>query len=283
MTWVRIDDGFLTHPKVLKAGLHGRALWLAALVWSARERTDGLIGPYMLAPLAALADIEVADVGAVAERLVEVGLFEPDEGGYRIHDYLDYNPSAGEVDEMRKATSEARSEAGKRGARARWGDRDGNHDGNDMANGMATDMANGIANGWQSDSPVPDPVPHTRSKDRVGAAAPVPLFSDEPKQAKPRHQPVTPAFLADMQAEHPDLDVRGLYERVQNLRRWDGYKDKRRGFKVEIGYEREKLARFAASSQQGGQPPPKSSIRFDPRTDPEFGGDWDRPRQEVLG
>lgn len=36
VTWVKLDDGFLTHPKALTAGKGGRALWLAGLLFAGR-------------------------------------------------------------------------------------------------------------------------------------------------------------------------------------------------------------------------------------------------------
>src|SRR5262249_1080344 len=53
---------------------------------------------------------------AIAEVLVKHGLWEATEGGYMIHDWLDYNPPKVELD----ALSAVRSEAAKEGNRKRW-------------------------------------------------------------------------------------------------------------------------------------------------------------------
>lgn len=94
--WVKIDDGFYDHPKVVAAGGLGTALFVCALSYSARHLTDGFIPAAQVRRL-----VDVEDPGEVAARLVEVGLWEEGEGGYWIHDYLDYNPSAAEVGERR--------------------------------------------------------------------------------------------------------------------------------------------------------------------------------------
>jgi hypothetical protein len=43
----------------------------------------------------------VVAVEAATTRLLSVGLWERDGDGYRVHDYLKYNPSAEQVRELR--------------------------------------------------------------------------------------------------------------------------------------------------------------------------------------
>src|SRR5690606_5177208 len=50
-----------------------------------------------------------------ADLLVKVGLWEPAEGGFQIHDYLDYNPSADDVRAEQARISESRAKAGRMG------------------------------------------------------------------------------------------------------------------------------------------------------------------------
>lgn len=51
-----------------------------------------------------------------------------------------------------------------------------------------------------------------------------------------RHKPIDEAFIRELQDEHPAVNVRDVYERAQNRRTWDGYKDKRRALRDHIGY-----------------------------------------------
>ena len=41
MPWVKLDDQFFSHPKVLRAGRDARDLYLASLTFCARNKTDG--------------------------------------------------------------------------------------------------------------------------------------------------------------------------------------------------------------------------------------------------
>lgn len=83
------------------------------------------------------------------------------------------------------------------------------------------------------------------------ASAPTPLLPME--ERKPAHKPITERFLLELQARNPDMDVKAVYVKVQNLRRWDGYKDKRRGLMAELGYERERKARFQPETKHAGE------------------------------
>ena len=111
MPWAKIDDRFYLNPKVMRAGLEGRALYIAGLVHAAGGLTDGLIESDIVTRLALLAD--VTDVAGAAARLVELRLWEQTPAGYRIHDYLEYNPTREHIQHVR----EARSAAGQRGGR----------------------------------------------------------------------------------------------------------------------------------------------------------------------
>lgn len=102
MTWVRIDDEWPTHPKALAAGLHGRALQVSGLCHCNRHETDGFISDASLRLLIVTAEVD-ADT---PQRLVEVGMWTREEGGYRIHDYLAYNPSHADLETKREAGRE---------------------------------------------------------------------------------------------------------------------------------------------------------------------------------
>jgi len=110
MTWVRIDDTFPEHPKVLEAG--GDAAWLhvCGLAYCARNTTDGLIHRNVVTRLS-----DRRQPLKLADRLVATGIWDLDGKDYRIHDYLKYNPSREQVEAERAARSEARAKAGKLG------------------------------------------------------------------------------------------------------------------------------------------------------------------------
>ncbi len=134
MSWAKIDDRFLMNPKVMAAGLEGRALYLASILYAAGELTDGKVPRAAVRKLAALSDVENTD--AAVERLITLNLWEADTegeaGDYLIHDYLDYNPCAKEAKEHKQNLSQKRAEAGRKGAANRW-QTDGKGDGKNMA------------------------------------------------------------------------------------------------------------------------------------------------------
>lgn len=137
MTWVKLDDGFLTHPKVLAAGKDGRALIVSGLCYCAQGLTDGLIVDGALPMVAGAADVKARPT---AGRLVELGIWHREghtcsscppcpAGHYLVHDYLSYQPAAEEEKRKRRELSEKRAAAGRKGARSRWGS-DSNPDSN---------------------------------------------------------------------------------------------------------------------------------------------------------
>jgi hypothetical protein len=82
MAWVRLDDGFFRHPKAIKAGRDGRAMFLAGLCWTAANLTDGRIPKEVVRMLAAETETKQA------------GLWRDEGDVYVIPDYLEFgNPS----------------------------------------------------------------------------------------------------------------------------------------------------------------------------------------------
>ena len=101
MAWTRIDDKFLMNPKVQQAGAYGLALYLSGLIYSNSNMTDGFIPDVMLPVIGALAF--QTNAKKTASVLVGLNLWESVEGGYRIHDFLDFNKSRSEIENMNQA------------------------------------------------------------------------------------------------------------------------------------------------------------------------------------
>jgi hypothetical protein len=118
MVWIRIDDQIAHHPKFFEAGPIASWLWVCGNGYCNKYLTDGFIPESALKALG-----NVPHIGRHAEALVKVGLWDRAAGGFRVHDFHDYNPSAEAVREKRAK----RSAAGKAGAAGRWSD--GNSDG----------------------------------------------------------------------------------------------------------------------------------------------------------
>lgn len=101
MAWVRIDDTFADHPKMLRAGSLGVALWLEGLAYANRHLTDGRLARHVVASFRL-----VRQPLKVAELLVDVGLWERADDEYQIHDYAEHYPSAADVRARRAADAE---------------------------------------------------------------------------------------------------------------------------------------------------------------------------------
>lgn len=93
MSWAKLDDRYDDHPKVRRAwrehpatvGVHAMAI-----THSARYGTDGLVAAAWLRDLMP----HWAQRKKVLAILVSAGLFDAvGDGSYRVHDFLDYNPS----------------------------------------------------------------------------------------------------------------------------------------------------------------------------------------------
>lgn len=97
MGWAKFDDGFTDHPKVAAAGPWGELLAMRGVIYAAKHETDGFIPAGQLARLG----VGIPAVKKKAASLVEVGLWDEADGGWVIHDFLDYHPSRADKEEER--------------------------------------------------------------------------------------------------------------------------------------------------------------------------------------
>jgi hypothetical protein len=108
MVWLRIDDQIAHHPKFIDAGPVASWLWLCGNTYCNKYLTDGFIRESALPMLG-----NVTNAKKWAEVLVQVGLWEKVEGGYEVHDFHDFNPTAYQVKEKRrKDRDRKRAESG---------------------------------------------------------------------------------------------------------------------------------------------------------------------------
>lgn len=117
MTWSRFDDRTRRHPKVVRAGNEAASFWAWSVLYSNEYGLDGFIADDVLhmvppVPITPKKARELAEkcVAAVA-RPGGLGLFERAEGGYRIHDIEDFQPSSQESTQRR----EKRAQSGRLG------------------------------------------------------------------------------------------------------------------------------------------------------------------------
>jgi hypothetical protein len=113
MTWIRVDDHFADHPKVMALGsdrLAGLGLWHVAASYCARYLTDGYVPA---------THVRAHAPARLVRRMVEVKLFDPIEGGYLLHNWLHYNPSRATVEEKAAKKQAAGRAGGQASAQAR--------------------------------------------------------------------------------------------------------------------------------------------------------------------
>lgn len=95
MAWVRFDDGFFRHPKVVAAGRDARDVFMASVCYANANLTDGFIPEGALRMIAA--DAGINSHTKAVKSLLSNRLWFVTDGGYQIHDYLDYQVSAASV------------------------------------------------------------------------------------------------------------------------------------------------------------------------------------------
>lgn len=110
MTWFKVDDSFYDHPKVFDLPDTAVALWTRAGCWSARNGTGGHIP-------ARLPNRLCEDPDTAVQALIDAGLWERVKGGgYRFHDWDDYQPTRDEAASARTK----KSSGGRLGNHRRW-------------------------------------------------------------------------------------------------------------------------------------------------------------------
>jgi hypothetical protein len=115
MGYAPVSDGLYSHHKVQLLGRDQDALtlWLLALTWSTQHTSDGKV------PLLVTRTLCGRRANRWATALCRVGLWEEIEGGFQFHDFLDWQKSRQEIDEIRNKKRYAGSLGGKRSAQAR--------------------------------------------------------------------------------------------------------------------------------------------------------------------
>ena len=94
MTYFKVDDHFHSHPKILTLGLDAIGLWTLAGSWSGEQLTDGFIPSSLIARL--------GGTEAMAQALVDAGLWEVINGGFMFHDWDAHNQTKAQVIESRE-------------------------------------------------------------------------------------------------------------------------------------------------------------------------------------
>ena len=136
--WVKLDDRFAEHPKLMAAGALTWGVWTEAMAYCNRNLTDGYIPDAVAEAFGGRwrtrvggrvwqvfvhcgDDVMAVDAEFIVSALVDAGLWHRADGGYQIHDYADYQPTKAQIlaaRVQRQATSSAggKAKAAKRAA-----------------------------------------------------------------------------------------------------------------------------------------------------------------------
>lgn len=163
MSWFRLEGRGAFHHKVLAAGNEAYGAWCRAGQWSSDQLTEGLV------PLAVAEQIAKPKVWA---KLIAAKLIHEAEGGYQIHDFLDFNPSSEAERARREETRERRRESGRVGGKRSGESRRAAKQDASLGEAKSEQTgskneakcfagASGLleANGKQNEAPIPIPIP----------------------------------------------------------------------------------------------------------------------------
>lgn len=115
MTWANFDDNFADHPKTLGLTDGAFRLHVSGILYCSRHLTNGFV------PKPKVPGLTPNYRPSHLRELVLAGMWKAPVGGpvseYEIHDYLEWNRSRESIMSERAR----KSEAGRRGAKSRWG------------------------------------------------------------------------------------------------------------------------------------------------------------------
>lgn len=132
MAWFKVDDRLWSHPKWISLSAEAKALWVSAGSYCAMHETDGFLSRATCVLVAPNSRVTRA-----ANALVEAGLWEQENDGYRFHEWAEYQPTKARLDAERLATKERVQ---------KW------------RNAKRNGVTNGVSNGGGTDAPTrPDP------------------------------------------------------------------------------------------------------------------------------
>lgn len=84
MAWLRLDDGFATHPKIAALTDRELRIWLRVLCYCSQHQ-DPTVDRITIQVVSGL-------TLKVIRKLIEVGLLDESGGDYEVHDWLVYAP-----------------------------------------------------------------------------------------------------------------------------------------------------------------------------------------------
>lgn len=108
--WVRLEADTFSNPKIIELAGQGKyraiVIYIASICWAGSHESDGLLPRGVV-------KILLGATPSNARDLVKIGLWTEESDGWKIVNFLEYQPS--------RATLAERSRNAKRAAQIRWG------------------------------------------------------------------------------------------------------------------------------------------------------------------
>lgn len=222
MTWAKLDDKANENRKQLRAGAEACWLWACGLMYANRQpEHDGVIPDEVLPGLYAPS---ARNCQKLADRLVEVKLWDRVDGGYRVHNYHRWNPSAEQVERERAE--------GRRRAAASYSRRKSSPEESPKTSSVLRPKKSDSSGSTPTPTPIPDLTYRTDAEDLTGLPreAPSPGASVRPSvdssnqlRKEPEPEPVTDIRSVPEPLSEPDPDDRetvcplNLLERAESI------------------------------------------------------------------
>lgn len=224
--WAKLDDHYYDNLKILSVSIQARWIHTAAICWCSQHLTDGVIPRRQAWKLGA--EDESSRPGEWIDELLRANLFEPSgPDAYRVHDFLEYNPTRADVLEQRaeqerrrqeflerqKAAGEARAAGVERGNGGRFTSRHASQPASQNTQ-PAGDPAGGAAGDASSRSTSVNPLPASRIPvfpysvpERISRATSSPVPADAGDRSPPQGDPEKPEDTEDRGRE-----IREVYQ-----------------------------------------------------------------------
>lgn len=153
MSWFKVDDCFHSHPKVLQAGNEALGLWVRCGAYCTQHLTDGFIPQQVVLLYGSV---------ALAEVLVQVGLWVSVDGGWHMHDFLIYNRARSQVLSEREDAQERQRRSRERRKAVELGEQVQTVNGHDVSHSVTANDGHSVTYASVT-APRPDPTNTTVS------------------------------------------------------------------------------------------------------------------------
>lgn len=91
MSWVKIETGYLRHPKMLGLPHTAQLVHLASILWTAEHLQDGYVPSTAVRQLFDSISAQNAHRRRYEQMLIDRGLWERAIGGIIVHDFAKHN------------------------------------------------------------------------------------------------------------------------------------------------------------------------------------------------